>query len=265
MTLLQQTKTALEQHHLSPDLLLHQNFCVDDLVLHKVVAAAELKKTDTVFEIGTGTGILTGLLAQEVKTVISTEKDQRLQPLLQDLPKNVELIFADALQIIPARKDFNKIVANIPYQVAEPLLKVLCTAKHIERTVLMVPKKFAVQVQEHPFFSAFFDFKIVVEVPKEAFYPSPKVASAILVVIPKKEVDDSSFLRQQLFLQRDKKLKNALREALIAVAERKGSKLSKKEAKKEIEKLHLPQEVLEELVERVELKIIKKITEAPHQ
>lgn len=260
MTIIQQTKTALEQHHLSPDLLLHQNFCVDDLVLHKVVAAAELKKTDLIFEIGTGTGILTRMLTKEAKGVISVEKDKRLKPLLHDLPKNVELIFADALQIIPAREDFNKIVANIPYQVAEPLLKILCTAKHIERTVLMVPKKFAVQVQEHPFFSAFFDFKIVAEVPKEAFYPSPKVASAILVVTSKKEIDESSFLRQQLFLQRDKKLKNALREALIVVAERKGSKLSKKEAKKEIEKLHLPQEVLEELVERIKIKTIEEIT-----
>ena len=261
MKLLQETQRMLTQYAISPKIILHQNFCVDEKVIDAVVAAAELKKTETVFEIGAGTGLLTKRLAEHAKKVIAVEKDERLAPLLHGLPKNVELLFADALQVLPARKDFNKIIANIPYQIAEPLLKILCTALQVERAVLMVPRKFAVHVAEHPFFSAFFDFKIVAEVPGEAFYPLPKVVSAILVVTQKKEteMDDSGFLARQLFLQKDKKLKNALREGLIAVAEKKGKKLSKKEAKKRVDELNLSEEVLEEQVGRVNLITVKEM------
>ncbi len=259
MDLLKQTERLLKKYSLDPSIDLHQNFCIDSQILQKAVDAAQLDKKDTVLEIGTGTGNLTKLLAAKAKKIISLEKDKRLEIVLQDLPKNVEIIFADALRILPTRKDYNKIVANLPYQIAEPLLKFLCTASWIERSVLMVPKKFALQVSSHPFFSAFLDFKIIAEVFKESFYPQPKVASALLLVTPKREINDHSFLLQQLFLQRDKKLKNALREALIALAEWKGTKLSKKEAKKKMEKFKLEPEESEELVKRVKLKKIDNL------
>ncbi|MBI2666606.1 hypothetical protein HYX13_03265 [Candidatus Woesearchaeota archaeon] len=262
------TKNLFFQHHLSPDLLLHQNFCVDEDVLAAMVDTGEVGKEDVILEIGAGTGLLTAKLAEKAKKVIAAEKDEKLKPLLQKMPKNVEIIFSDALKVLPKIKEFNKIIvnkiiANIPYQLAEPLLRFLCTAQQVERTVLMVPRKFAVHAAEHPFFSAFFNFKVIADVPREAFYPQPKVVSAILLITPKKEVNGSAFLLRQLFLQRDKKLKNALREGLIAVAEWQGKKLSKKEATQKIDQLGLSEEVLEELVGRVKLKkigeIVKKI------
>ena len=275
MNLLKETKTLLIKYHLSPDLLLHQNFCVDGAVLDVVVDAGALTKEDIVLEIGAGTGLLTKKLAEKVKKVIAIEKDERLKPALQEnlrggFPnKKIEIIFADALEILSKRKDYNKIIANIPYQLAEPLLSLLCTApeversieRSIERTILMVPKKFAVHVQEHPYFSAFFQFQWVQEVPREAFYPPPKVISAILVVTKKKNVGKKDFLLQQLYLQREKKLKNALREACIALAVREGKELTKKEAKKMIGVLKLSQKELEMSVARAPLFVIKAVEE----
>ncbi len=218
-----------------------QHFCHDETILNAVIKAAHLLKKDVVLEIGPGKGDLTKKLASKVKKVIAVEIDERLKTYLQDLPQNVEVIFQDIMDIIPRRKDFNKVVANIPYQICEPLLKYLCTAKHVQLSILTVPKGFALKAQQHPIFTAFLNIEIVQDVPKEAFTPPPKVLSAIIKITPHTENDVNAFIRRKLYLQRDKKLKNGLLETIIDAYNLKHKeRLPKKKAQEILDSLDLP-------------------------
>ena len=159
------------------------------------------------------------------------------------------------MDFIPRRKDFNKVVANIPYQICEPLLKYLCTAQHVQLSLLTVPKGFAIKAQQHPIFSAFLNIEIVQEVPKEAFTPPPKVLSAIIKITPNTSKDDNAFIRRKLYLQRDKKLKNGLLETIIDLHQSKHKeRLPKKKAQEMMDSLDLPViSLLEKQISRLAL------------
>ena len=91
-----------------PDKSRGQNFLKDKNVLRKIVEAAELKSSDTVVEIGAGTGVLTTELAKQVKKVISFEIDKKLIPVLQENLKdfkNVEIRNEDALSYVILRPE----------------------------------------------------------------------------------------------------------------------------------------------------------------
>lgn len=261
MDLKKEILSLLKEQDFSPDNFKDQNFCIDDSVFKIMLEAAEIKKDEIILEIGAGPGILTRELAKVSKKVISIELDERLKPFLQKLPGNVELIFGNALEIIPNRKDFTKIIANIPYQICEPLFHLLCVSRNLNMAVLTVPKKFAARVSKHPIFSAFFDVSIIKEVSKEAFYPAPKVLSAVIKVVPLKELDDSAFIRRKLYLQSDKRLKNGLRDTLIDYWGWKGRKLTKKEALKIVEEFRFSEYRSETTIARMPLEMYEEIVE----
>jgi|SRR3989338_7628189 len=228
-----------------------QHFCTDGKIIKNVVRAAHLQKDDIILEIGSGTGNLTRELAPQVKKVIAIEIDRSLQSYLADLPPNVEVRYGHALALLPSQQ-FQKVVANIPYQICEPLLQSLCLRRGLTLAVLLVPKKFATHVSSHPIFSAFFDFKLVQDVPPEAFSPPPKVTSAILKITPAAKEDDNAFIRRKLHLQRDKKVQNAVRDTLIDLfSKHKKSKHQKKLTKKQalslMSSLRLPKETVAKL------------------
>ncbi len=261
MSLYNRIVILLKQHHLSPDVLKDQHFCINQEVLKTIIKSAKLEENDVVVEIGPGLGILTLDLASKIKKVIAVEIDEQLKPVLESLPKNVELIFGNALEILPTRNDFTKIVSNLPYQICEPLLQYLTTAKNIELAVLTVPRVFALKAQQHPIFSAFFTITIIEEVPKEAFYPEPRVKSAIITVVAKKEWSDGEFVIRKLHLQRDKKLRNGLRDSLIDLYESKKKKLTKKEALEMIDSFKLSEKLLKTLIAVLPLEVYEKVGE----
>ena len=261
MSLQNRILTLLKQHHLSPHAFKDQHFCIDQEVLRTLTKAAELTENDVVLEIGPGLGILTQEIAVKVKKVIAIEIDENLRPLLENLPPNVEVLFGNALSILPKRQDFNKIISNLPYQICEPMLQYLTTAKQVEKTVLTVPHIFAFKAQQHPIFSAFFEITIIKEVPKESFYPRPRVNSAIIVIIPQKEGNDADFVIRKLHFQRDKKLKNGLRDALIDLSQEKRKPLTKKQAQEVIDDFRLPEKVLDTLIAKVSLGVLEEIRE----
>ena len=206
-----------------------QHFLKDKAVAEVIFTAAELQKDDVVLEIGPGYGILTKEMAARVKKVIAVEIDKQFAELFEK-NSTIEFILGDIMEVLHLRTDFNKIVSNIPYQICEPLMHYLCLAKQVTLSVLMVPTKFALRVQQHPIFSAFLTLKIIEEVAGEVFSPSPKVTSAIVKITARKEDRDDLFVIRKLYWQRTKKLKNGLRDTLVDFYERKGKKLSKKEA-----------------------------------
>jgi 16S rRNA (adenine1518-N6/adenine1519-N6)-dimethyltransferase len=98
-----------------------QHFLVDRNILDVIGRLAELGPEDVVLEIGPGEGVLTRYLAGRVGRVHAIEIDQALEPVLNDLPANVDVRFGDALQLeLPQAA--TKLVANLPYNVATPLV-----------------------------------------------------------------------------------------------------------------------------------------------
>jgi 16S rRNA (adenine1518-N6/adenine1519-N6)-dimethyltransferase len=98
-----------------------QHFLVDRNILDVIGRLAELAPDDVVLEIGPGEGVLTRYLAERVGRVHAIEIDRALEPVLSDLPASVDVRFGDALQLeLP--QDATKLVANLPYNVATPLV-----------------------------------------------------------------------------------------------------------------------------------------------
>ena len=98
-----------------------QHFLRDPNILGVIGRLAELAPEDVVLEIGPGEGVLTRYLAERVARVHAVEIDRGLEPALADLPGNVDVVFGDALdRELP--QDATKLVVNLPYNVATPLI-----------------------------------------------------------------------------------------------------------------------------------------------
>ena len=94
-------KVLLDRYMLLPKKSLGQHFMHDPGALAKIVAAAELTVSDTVVEVGAGTGALTEWLAEEARQVYAIELDERFQPILEarfDEADNVYLVFGDVAE-----------------------------------------------------------------------------------------------------------------------------------------------------------------------
>lgn len=205
-----------------------QHFMIDRKVINDMINSAQLKKSETVLEVGGGTGLLTRELAKKSGNVVTIEMDRRLIPELHARTKefgNVRIIEGNALSI-PFPK-FNKMVSNIPYSISEPLLYKLMKHKGYDCAVLTVPKQFLQRLTAKPeskhhgvlsvMAPAFFKLQVIRKVSKEAFEPRPRVESVVIKLIPKSRdeiiVDKESFIVQNLFL-RNQKIKNNVRDAL---------------------------------------------------
>jgi 16S rRNA (adenine1518-N6/adenine1519-N6)-dimethyltransferase len=222
----------LRKYDLHPDKRLGQNFLQDSKALEKIVAAAEIKLMDSVLEIGPGLGGLTRYLALAARQVIAVELDRRLLPALQEVLApypNVRLVQGDMLKIAPSElikvPDY-LVVANIPYYITSALLRhllesqprprriVLTLQKEVAERVCAGPGKMSllalsVQVYGRP--------EIAAHIPARAFYPIPKVDSAVLRIevypepcLPYEQLDNFFQLVKAGFSQKRKTLRNAL-------------------------------------------------------
>ena len=258
------TPTIVPEPHPKED----QHFLIDEMVLKFILKTAQLKKEEEILEIGAGSGNLTKLLAPKVKKVLAVEKDFRFLPELEKI-ENVEVLGMDVHNLFFQRKYFAKIVANIPYQICEPLMRYLCYSSYtnnLQLAVLLLPKPFAEKAKEHPVFSAFLEIELLLEVPRSAFQPQPHVTSAVVKITPRKELNENLFLRRKLFLQEDKKVKNALRDTLIDFSDYlKKAKLTKKKALDLIDKMFLSDDFLDAKMNELKNKefnvLVQKIEE----
>src|SRR5690349_15442794 len=110
-------KNLMQSLGLRPKDYLGQNFLISEEVLDEIISAAEIKKSDTIIEIGPGLGVLTQRLADKAGRVVAIEKDKNFVPILKKFyskNKNVEIIEEDVLkfnfEVFPRNY---KIVANI--------------------------------------------------------------------------------------------------------------------------------------------------------
>jgi 16S rRNA (adenine1518-N6/adenine1519-N6)-dimethyltransferase len=174
-----------------PSKRLGQNFLTDRNILAQEAEAAGLGKNDVVLEIGPGDGRLTRLLAEKAGKIVAIEKDKRLEKFLADLPENVEIIFGDAAKMeLPA---FNKVVSNIPYSISSKITFILLE-RGFDVAVLSFQKEFAERMTAKPgskewgrlgaTVSFLAEVELLRTIPAGAFFPKPKVDSALVRIVP---------------------------------------------------------------------------------
>jgi len=190
----------IRRYDLNPKRSLAQNFLIDESHLARIAAAATLTATDQVLEIGPGMGALTKYLAAQAGRVVAVELDDRLIALLEsqfaDQPQ-VAIVHADILEVDPGllltTPDLPpspyKVVANLPYYITSAVLRHLLEATQPPATiVVLIQKEVAERICAAPgdmsILAVSVQFyatpQLVHHVPASAFYPRPKVDSAVL-------------------------------------------------------------------------------------
>ena len=222
----------LKAFRLRPQKDLGQNFLVDENILSRMVECAELAPTAQVLEIGAGLGSLTYFLAQAARQVTAVEIDPDLLAIARHTTancENVDLVQGDILQIDMSSLHLTDgfiVVANIPYYITSAIIrKMLNNPEKPARMVLTIQEEVAQRICAKAgemsllalSVQVFGDARIVLKIPAEAFYPSPKVDSVTLRVdlfqqpaIAEEKLDTFFRLTKAGFSQKRKMLRNTL-------------------------------------------------------
>jgi 16S rRNA (adenine1518-N6/adenine1519-N6)-dimethyltransferase len=248
MSNLPTTSELISKYDLRAKKSLGQNFILDKNFTDKIVRlanhqAAGLLSEALILEVGPGPGSLTrSILDSDIKKLIVIEKDARLLPLLTEFKdiygSKIEIIHDDALKIDETQifdQPF-KIIANLPYNVATPLiikwLKIIKQQPQLIQSItIMLQKEVAQRIvakkddKEYGRLAVMVNFlcqsKILFNVNASVFSPPPKITSAIIELIPRSEpLCDIDFeLMEKVvgtaFLQRRKMIKSPLKEILL--------------------------------------------------
>ena len=209
-----QTRTYLMQRFetlgIHPRGKLGQNFLIDLNLLHLLHQSAELDQNDVVLEVGTGTGSLTGAMAQEAAVVVTVEVDSVMHEMAKQEhwdKENIRFLFADVLEnknrlnrhvLDVVREEMRKssdrrfkLCANLPYQIATPLMSnLLLTDVPPFSMTVTIQKEVGDRIVAKPgkkdygalavWMQAQCDCRIIRIMPPSVFWPRPKVDSAIV-------------------------------------------------------------------------------------
>ena len=219
-------RDLLTRYSLRADKGFGQNFLVDANALSAIVEAAQIEVDDTVLEVGPGLGVLTRELAHKAKEVVSVELDARLLPALEETVGsnvNVTLVHGDALAFdLATLPEKSLLVANLPYNVATPILIRALESGRFKRLVFLVQKEVAQRLRAGPSEGAygalslviahFASVEIVRDVKPSAFFPPPEVTSSVVRLdVHTTQSDPETFaLIHQAFRHRRKTLKKNL-------------------------------------------------------
>jgi 16S rRNA (adenine1518-N6/adenine1519-N6)-dimethyltransferase len=229
-----------------PKKRLGQHFLKDKGIISEIIKKARFEQSDQVLEIGAGLGALTLPLAGSVHLISAIEKDSSLTDMLKkrltsEGINNVILVNDDILKL-----DFNrlrkmtekkiKVIGNLPYNISSPFLEKLVENRNlVSRAILMFQAELArrliakpgnkdygamtVLIQYHAHLSP------LLEVPKESFYPRPKVDSMVLELDferphSRRIEDEANFktVVRGAFAHRRKTLLNSLKQALFSLS-----------------------------------------------
>ncbi|HEV2590745.1 MAG TPA: 16S rRNA (adenine(1518)-N(6)/adenine(1519)-N(6))-dimethyltransferase RsmA [Gaiellaceae bacterium] len=207
----------------SPKKSLGQHFLVDDNILGVIERLADLQADDVVLEVGPGLGVLTRYLAQRVAHVHAVELDRRLEQHLVAIPR-VDVHWGDALRLDLTRLDPtpHKLVANLPYNIATPLVAESLQQPELTHWCVMVQREVADRFFAQPSTKAYGAVSVVVQlatertglhpVSREVFRPRPNVESALVAFTRTGPGVDAKTRRviDAAFSHRRKTLANAL-------------------------------------------------------
>lgn len=245
--LVKETLKILKENNIRLNKRKGQNYLIDSNILHKIVDYADLSKNDTVLEIGAGIGTLTIPLAENAGKVIAIEQDRKIASILEKRLSelgisNVEILPEDATKI--DFSPFNKVVSNLPYKISSPITFKLIKYD-FDFAILMYQLEFAQRMVAKPGESNYSrlslmlhfcaDIEMLFEVSKHAFFPNPKISSAVIKLIPDKKAEIDEFFTKTsraLFQHKKKKVRNALLDSFHEIID-----VNKKEAKEIVSKL----------------------------
>jgi 16S rRNA (adenine1518-N6/adenine1519-N6)-dimethyltransferase len=222
------TQSIITQYAITPHKAFSQNFVIKKDLINKIISVAEIKKDETVVEIGGGIGTLTYFLIQEAERVISYEIDPLLASVLKkeffDYNKQLKIISKDFLQekLIPS----GKIISNLPYSISSPVLwKITNMDNPPSLIVLTLQEEFAnhlcanVGSKDYSrlsvYCSYFYKFEKIRSLSSSYFYPPPGVSSCLIRgthIEPPDSVREKafSFFLTSLFCRKNKKARNNL-------------------------------------------------------
>jgi 16S rRNA (adenine1518-N6/adenine1519-N6)-dimethyltransferase len=185
---------------------LGQNFLHDVHQLERIVALAELSPSDKVLEIGPGLGPLTQLLLAKAGEILAIEKDERLVEVLQERfaslsPPKFELLRADALQLLKHEpRDWHdwKLVANLPYSVASPILVELAAGLRAPKMIVVtlqieVAQRLMAKTDADDYgiltllVQLDFEPRGLFKIPAGCFFPAPDVDSACVRLVRREQ------------------------------------------------------------------------------
>jgi len=247
LTNLSQLKQFLHDSHLWLNKKLGQNFLIDREVLADIVKTSQLSKDDTVVEIGPGVGTLTQELCKNAGEVLAIEKDRGLAAILAKSCKddNLKILVDNALFAI-AKIHFKryKVVANLPYNISSPTLRFFLEKPNKpQMLVLLLQKEVAQRLTAKPgdsnrgILTVMLEFyaraEIIRSVPSTAFFPIPKVDSAIIKIDTNvkrpQNINEEIFFRlvKLSFQQKRRQIHNSLSSGLRLDAGKTGEILAK--------------------------------------
>ncbi|MGI4775404.1 MAG: 16S rRNA (adenine(1518)-N(6)/adenine(1519)-N(6))-dimethyltransferase RsmA [Janthinobacterium lividum] len=210
-----------------------QNFIFDSTLCDKIVRASQVSNGDHIFEVGPGTaGLTRSILSSSSNLLTVVETDSRCIPLLNDLKNyfpNLNILNSDALSFDITSLDSNSvnIISNLPYQIGtELVIRWLKKANLIRSMTLMLQKEVVDRMRAEVSSKAYGRLSVICQlicevekcfdVSPEAFYPAPKVHSAVVRLVPKsnlideKTLDSVASVTKLAFGQRRKMLKSSL-------------------------------------------------------
>lgn len=221
---------------LSPKKSLGQHFLRDPLLIRQILTVAKFQSRSTVLEIGAGLGALTYPLAALVREVIAVEKDETLAKKLRaglsrEGIDNVILLQEDILKLDLARIPGGtmEVIGNIPYNISSPLMeKLILNRERIPRATLTLQHELAERLTASPGNKQYGALTVLIqiharlskllEIPREAFYPKPKVSSTVVQLdfskpYPRRPDHEEFFKKvvRAAFAHRRKTLFNSLR------------------------------------------------------
>lgn len=232
-------KGLLRKYDIRPKKRLSQSFLIDPNITKKIADMLEPEQEDTVLEIGSGLGILTGIIAGRVERLVALEIDLRLVDILRaELHRdNVAVVNEDFLKFdfheyfgeYPKGISRVKVIGNVPYNISSAIIfRLLDFRQFVSTAILMFQKEVADRIASGPgskdygivsvIVSMYAEIRRELIVPPGCFYPQPKVDSAVVKVTfrdkPLIDLQDPELFRQVVrasFAQRRKTLLNNLK------------------------------------------------------
>ena len=197
---LSEIRQILDERGIKLTKSLGQNFLHDANQLRRIADLAELTKTDRVLEIGPGLGPLTALLVERTDEVLAIEKDKRLCEVLRERRPDLRLIHADALEYLQTNssdwRDW-KLVANLPYSVASPIIVQLAQAAQppmlmVVTLQLEVVRRLVAKADSADYglltllVQLHYEPRANFKIPPGCFFPPPDVDSACIKLVRRK-------------------------------------------------------------------------------
>lgn len=212
---------------------LGQHFLNNEFIAEKIVSFADIRKDDTVLEIGPGKGILTSILLKKAKKVIAVEIDDKLVRFLKKRfldAQNLDLVHKDFLKYdLSPFSEKIKVIGNLPYNIGTRIIKYMIDYKGIfSKMIFLLQKEVAERIAASPgkksygslsiFMQLHYEVETLMNISPESFSPHPKIFSTLIKMKSKKQLprqfDNPELFYKVVklaFLHRRKKIKNNLR------------------------------------------------------